>query len=56
VEILIDIRIDFFFYSFTSRSRIFHLYGDVAIVGEGLQNLALCSALTASEQGGIFLL
>jgi hypothetical protein len=30
-------------YSFTSRSSIFHLYGDVA--GEGLQNLGLCSAL-----------
>jgi hypothetical protein len=25
--------------SFTSRSRIFHLYGDVTITGEGLQNL-----------------
>jgi hypothetical protein len=25
-------------YGFTSRSRIFHLYGDVTIVGEGLQN------------------
>jgi hypothetical protein len=24
-------------YSFTSRSRIFHLYGDVTIAGEGLQ-------------------
>jgi hypothetical protein len=29
----------------TSRSRIFHLhvYGDVTITGEGLQNLGLCS-------------
>jgi hypothetical protein len=27
------------------RSRIFHLYGDVTIAGEGLQNLGLCSAL-----------
>jgi hypothetical protein len=28
-------------YCFTSRSRIFHLYGDVTITGEGLQNLGL---------------
>jgi hypothetical protein len=40
---------------FTSCSRIFHLYGDVAIAGEGLQNLGLCSALRAFEQGGIFI-
>jgi hypothetical protein len=31
----------------------FHLYGDVTITGEGLQNLGLCSALRAFEQGGI---
>jgi hypothetical protein len=42
-------------YGFTSRSRIFHLYGDVVIAGEGLQNLTLCSALRAFEQGGIFI-
>ena len=42
-------------YSFTSRSRIFHLFGDVTIAGEGLQNLGLCSALRAFEQGGIFI-
>jgi hypothetical protein len=42
-------------YGFTSRSRIFHLYGDVTIAGEGLQNLGLCSALRAFEQGGIFI-
>jgi hypothetical protein len=40
---------------FTSCSRIFHLYGDVTIAGEGLQNLGLCSALRAFEQGGIFI-
>jgi hypothetical protein len=40
---------------FTFRSRIFHLYGDVTIAGEGLQNLGLCSALKAFEQGGIFI-
>jgi hypothetical protein len=33
----------------------FHLYGDVTIAGEGLQNLGLCSALWAIEQGGIFI-
>jgi hypothetical protein len=38
-----------------SRSRIFHLYGDITIAGEGLQNLGRCSALKAFEQGGIFI-
>jgi hypothetical protein len=42
-------------YGFTSRSRIFHLYGDVTIAGEGLQILGLSSALMAIEQGGIFI-
>jgi hypothetical protein len=42
-------------YSFTSRSRIFHLYGDVTIAGEGLQNLGLCLVLGAFEEGGIFI-
>jgi hypothetical protein len=42
-------------YGFTARSRIFHLYGDVTIAGEGLLNLGLCSALRAFEQGGIFI-
>jgi hypothetical protein len=41
-------------YCFTSRSRIFHFYGDVTITGKGLQNLGLCSALRAFEQGRIF--
>jgi hypothetical protein len=36
-------------YCFESRSRISNLYG------EGLQNLGLCSALRAFEQGGIFI-
>jgi hypothetical protein len=31
------------------------IYGDVTITGEGLQNLDLCSALKAFEQGGIFI-
>jgi hypothetical protein len=42
-------------YGFTSRSRIFHLYKDITIAGEGLHNLGLCSALRAFEQGGIFI-
>jgi hypothetical protein len=42
-------------YGFTSLSRIFHLYGDVTIAGEGLQNLGLCSALRAFQQGGNFI-
>jgi hypothetical protein len=42
-------------YSFTSRSRIFHLNGDITIACEGLQNLGLYSALRAFEQGGIFI-
>jgi hypothetical protein len=42
-------------YSFTSRSGIFHLYGDVTVADEGLQNLGLCSALRAFEQWGIFI-
>jgi hypothetical protein len=29
--------------------------GDITIVGEGLQNLGLCPALRAFEQGGIFI-
>jgi hypothetical protein len=47
--------IDLLIYCFTSRSRIFHVYGDIIIAGEGLKNLGLCSALTAFEQGGIFI-
>jgi hypothetical protein len=42
-------------YCYTTRSRFFHLYRDVIIAGEGLQNLGLCSALKAFEQGGIFI-
>jgi hypothetical protein len=44
-------------YCFMSPSRMFHLYreSDVTITGEGLQNLGLCLALWAFEQGGIFI-
>jgi hypothetical protein len=42
-------------YSFMSCSRIFLLYGDVTIASEGLQNLGLCSAFRAFEQGGILI-
>jgi hypothetical protein len=40
---------------FTSRSKIFHLHGDVTITCEELQNLGLCLALRAFVQGGIFI-
>jgi hypothetical protein len=43
-------------YGFKSRSRRFHLYGDVTIANEGLQNLGLCSALSAFEQEVIFIM
>jgi hypothetical protein len=52
VEFVIDLLI---IYCFMSRSRIFHLYEDVTIAGEGLQNLVLCSTLRAFEQGRIFI-
>jgi hypothetical protein len=45
-----------FIHYFTSCSRIFQLYGDVTITGEGLHNLGLCSALRAFEHGGIFIM
>jgi hypothetical protein len=42
-------------YCFKFHSRLFHWYGDVTITGGGLQNLGLCSALMAFDQGGIFI-
>jgi hypothetical protein len=39
-------------YCFTSRWRIFHLYGDVTIIGERLQRFHLCSALRAFDGEG----
>jgi hypothetical protein len=41
-----------FIYCIPFRSRIFHLYGDVTIAGEGLQNLGLCWAPRVFELGG----
>jgi hypothetical protein len=38
-------------YCFTSRLRIFHLYRDITIAVEWLQNFGLCSALRAFDQG-----
>jgi hypothetical protein len=49
-----NVRINNHDIGFTSCARIFHLYEDVTIAGEALQNLGLCSALMAFEQGGIF--
>jgi hypothetical protein len=53
IQYIFDYMIDYF--SSTSLSRIFHLYGYVTITREGLQNFGLCSALRAFEQGGIFI-
>jgi hypothetical protein len=39
-----------FIHCFTSRSR-----RDVTIAGEGVQNLRICLAHRACEQGGIFI-
>jgi hypothetical protein len=50
--------LDLLTYLFTvlrPAQEFFHWYGDVAIVGEGLQNFGLGSVLRASEQGGIFI-
>jgi hypothetical protein len=33
----------------------YYVFGDVTITGEGLQNIGLCSALRALEQGGVFI-
>jgi hypothetical protein len=46
--------IDWLFTVLRPAQEFFHLYGDVTIASEGLQNLGLCLALTAFEQGGIF--
>jgi hypothetical protein len=49
------IRLDEFrSYRFTSRSRI-HLYGDVTMAIEGLQNVGLCLVLSVMEQGAVFI-
>ena len=39
----------------TPRSKILFSYGDVPIPGGGMSNFGVCSALTAFEQGGIFI-
>jgi hypothetical protein len=50
VNIKITMSIYWLLFScFMSCSRIVHLFGDVTITGEGLQNLGLCSALRAFE-------
>jgi hypothetical protein len=50
----IDWLIDYFTV-LRPAQEFFYLYGDVTITGEGLQNLGLCSAPRAFEQGGIFI-
>jgi hypothetical protein len=49
VRVLID-YVRFYF-----RLKNIKVYGDVTIAGERLQNLDLCSALRAFQQGGIFI-
>ena len=39
VCLFVCLFVGFFFWSFSSDSRIFHSYGDVTIAGEGLHNL-----------------
>jgi hypothetical protein len=40
---------------FYAAQEYISLNGDVTIADEGLQNLGLCTALRAFEQGGIFI-
>jgi hypothetical protein len=47
--------IDFLFVVLCPAHEFFHSYGNVTINGEGLQNLGVCSALMAFDQGGIFI-
>jgi hypothetical protein len=43
------------FYFLLKNFSLTHVYGDVTISVEGLQNLSLCLVLKAFEQGGIFI-
>jgi hypothetical protein len=56
VPVVFELKFRLIMYCFSSRSRIFHLYGDDTITSEGLQNLGLYSALKTFEQGGIFIM
>jgi hypothetical protein len=47
--------IDYLLFYVPLKNISLTVYGDVTIAGEGLQNLGLCSALRAFEQGGIFI-
>jgi uncharacterized protein (DUF952 family) len=56
--LVVDVKSVLIDYKFTvlhPAQEFFHLYGDVTIADEGLQNLGLCSALRAFEQGGTFI-
>jgi hypothetical protein len=50
-KIIVDMFDWLIIYSFTSRSRIFNLHGDVTIAGEGLQNLGLYTWYMLGAQG-----
>jgi hypothetical protein len=56
IIILLAVWIDLLIIYCDNTSRIFYLEGAVTITGEGLQNLGLCTALRAFEQGGIFVM
>jgi hypothetical protein len=53
-SIWMQVRFDWLFFVLRPAQEYF-TYGDVTIAGEGLQNLGLCSALRAFEQGGIII-
>ena len=41
-------------YCLSSQEKIFHSYGDAAIVSEGMQSLGLCFVFMAYEQGDVY--
>jgi hypothetical protein len=52
---LIDYHYYYYHFWFHVPLKNIHLYGDVTITGEGLQNFGLCSPLGVFEQGDILI-
>ena len=50
IILIFDSSNDWLIECWISRSKTYHLFGDVTIAGEGLQTLTLCSALVVSKQ------
>ena len=48
--LIFDSSNDWLIECWMSRSKTYHLFGDVTIAGEGLQTLTLCSALVVFKQ------